>query len=42
MRLLATQMAVAGEGAGDIERRLREDFGVPNAAAIVKDLFGPS
>ena len=42
IRLLATQMAVAGETVGDIERRLRTDFGVTNAAQVVRELFGPS
>jgi hypothetical protein len=42
IRLLATQMAVAGETVGDIERRLRTDFGVTNASQVVRELFGPS
>ena len=42
IRLLATQMAVAGETVGDIERRLRTDFGVTNASQVVRELFGPT
>jgi hypothetical protein len=42
IRLLATQMAVAGETVADIERRLRNDFGVANASQVVRELFGPS
>ena len=42
IRLLATQMAVAGESVADIEQRLRTDFGVTNADQVVRELFGPS
>lgn len=39
-KLLATQMAVAGESIAEIERRLRSDFGVADASLVVRDLFG--
>lgn len=42
IRLLATQMAVAGESIPDIENRLRTDFGVANADQVVRELFGPN
>lgn len=40
IRLLATQMAVAGESREDIEHRLRSDFGVADADLVVRELFG--
>lgn len=40
VRLLATQMSVAGAGPDEIATRLREDFGVADADALVDDLFG--
>lgn len=40
IRLLATQMAMAGESIADIERRLRSDFGVRDAHLVVRELFG--
>ena len=41
IRLLATQMSVAGSDREEIERRLREDFGVANATDVVAGIFGP-
>lgn len=40
VRLLATQMSVAGANPDEIAVRLREDFGVADAGALVDDLFG--
>lgn len=40
VRLLATQMSVAGSSVEQIEARLREDFGVEDAHAVVAELFG--
>lgn len=40
VRLLATQMSVAGANPDEIALRLREDFGVADADALVDDLFG--
>lgn len=42
VRLLATQMSVAGASTAEIARRLEEDFGVEDADAIVVELFGPA
>jgi hypothetical protein len=42
IRLLATQMSVAGASNGEISRRLLNDFGVENADRLVAQLFGPS
>lgn len=39
LRLLATQMSVAGSSAGEIAVRLRDEFGVERAAAIVAEIF---
>ena len=40
VRLLATQMSVAGSGPSEIAQRLRDEFGVENSAALVRELFG--
>lgn len=40
VRLLATQMSVAGANPDEIALRLREDFGVADADALVDELFG--
>ena len=40
VRLLATQMSVAGASTDEISLRLREDFGVPDADRLVRELFG--
>jgi hypothetical protein len=40
VRLLATQMSVAGASPDEIALRLREDFGVPDADRLVRELFG--
>jgi hypothetical protein len=40
VRLLATQMSVAGASPDEIAMRLREDFGVPEADRLVRELFG--
>jgi hypothetical protein len=40
VRLLATQMSVAGASPDEIALRLREDFGVPDAERLVRELFG--
>ena len=40
VRLLATQMSVAGASPDEIALRLREDFGVPEADRLVRELFG--
>ena len=40
VRLLATQMSVAGAGTEEIALRLREDFGVVDADRLVRELFG--
>lgn len=41
VRLLATQMSVAGASSADIARRLNNDFGVEDADRLVAQLFGP-
>ena len=41
IRLLANQMAVAGSSRPEIERRLKEDFGVTDPDRILFDIFGP-
>lgn len=41
VRLLATQMSVAGASSGDIAKRLHDDFGVENADRLIAHLFGP-
>ncbi len=40
VRLLATQMSVAGASSGDIARRLHDDFGVEDADRLIAHLFG--
>jgi vacuolar-type H+-ATPase subunit H len=40
-RLLATQMAVAGSSRGEIERRLRSDFGIEDAEGMLDGILGP-
>jgi len=42
VRLLATQMSVAGSSMDEIAARLREDFGVEDANGVVRQLFGYS
>ena len=41
VRLLATQMSVAGASTDDIARRLHNDFGVEDADRLIAHLFGP-
>jgi hypothetical protein len=41
VRLLATQMSVAGASSADIARRLHNDFGVQDADRLIAHLFGP-
>jgi hypothetical protein len=38
LRLLTTQMSVAGASRDEIAKRLRADFGVENAEPILKDM----
>lgn len=40
VRLLATQMSVAGSSVAEIARRLRDEFGVENSDLLVRELFG--
>lgn len=40
VRLLATQMSVAGASSDDIARRLHDDFGVEDADRLIAHLFG--
>jgi hypothetical protein len=40
VRLIATQMAVAGSSRAEIERRLRIQFGVSDADQALDDIFG--
>jgi hypothetical protein len=40
-RLLATQMAVAGSSRAEIERRLRNDFGIEDAEEMLNGILGP-
>ncbi len=40
-RLLAAQMAVAGSSREEIETRLREEFGIHDAAPILDGILGP-
>lgn len=40
-RLLATQMAVTGAGREEIERRLKSDFEIADAAEILDAILGP-
>ena len=40
VRLLATQMSVAGASGDEIARRLRGDFGVQDAERLIAELFG--
>lgn len=42
LRLLATQMAIAGASAEDIERRLRADFDVDDPSSIVASTHAPA
>jgi RNA polymerase sigma factor (sigma-70 family) len=39
--LRATQMAIRGQGRGEIETALRDDMGVTGAAEIVEQILGP-
>jgi hypothetical protein len=40
VRLIATQMAIAGSSRTEIERRLRIQFGVRDADQALDDIFG--
>ena len=40
VRLIATQMAIAGSSRSEIERRLRIQFGVVDAGRALDDIFG--
>jgi hypothetical protein len=40
-RLLATQMAVAGSSRGEIEARLRTEFGIEDAGPMLDAILGP-
>ena len=40
VRLLATQMSVAGASSADIAKRLHNDFGVQDADRLIAQLFG--
>jgi hypothetical protein len=40
VRLIATQMAVAGSSRKEIERRLQRQFGIVDAASVLDDVFG--
>ncbi|HKG36131.1 MAG TPA: hypothetical protein VKA89_06810 [Solirubrobacterales bacterium] len=40
-RLLATQMAVAGSSRGEIERRLRAEFGIDRPEEMLDSILGP-
>ena len=40
-RILATQMAVAGSDRAEIEHRLRNEFGIEDAAPILDGILGP-
>ncbi|MFN8113689.1 MAG: hypothetical protein U0R51_10890 [Solirubrobacterales bacterium] len=40
VRLLATQMSVAGSSVGEIAQRLRDEFGVKDSEEQVRELFG--
>jgi hypothetical protein len=42
VRLIATQMAIAGSSRAEIERRLRIQFGVLDAEKALDDIFGTS
>ncbi len=39
-RLLATQLVVGGSSREEIEKRLREEFGIENTAAMLDKIFG--
>lgn len=41
-RLLATQMAVAGSGRGDIRDRLVNDFGIDDPEPLLDSILGPA
>jgi hypothetical protein len=40
-RLVAMQMAVAGKSRAEIERRLREEFGIDDAGEMLDGILGP-
>jgi hypothetical protein len=40
-RLVAIEMAVAGDTRENVGRRLREEFGIPDPQQILDDVFGP-
>jgi hypothetical protein len=40
-RLVAIEMAVAGDTRENVGRRLREEFGIPEPQQILDDVFGP-
>ena len=40
VRLIATQMAIAGSSRSEIERRLRTEFGINDAARALDEIFG--
>jgi len=40
VRLIATQMAVAGSSRAEIERRLQRQFGIVDAASVLDEVFG--
>lgn len=40
VRLIATQMAIAGASKVEIERRLQRQFGITDAGAVLDDIFG--
>jgi hypothetical protein len=42
IRLLATQMAVAGSSRDEIEARLQGEFGVTDAESVLHHVLGPS
>ena len=40
VRLIATQMAIAGSSRSEIERRMRTEFGIDDAAGALDEIFG--
>ena len=40
VRLIATQMAIAGSSRSEIERRMRTEFGINDAAGALDEIFG--
>jgi hypothetical protein len=42
VRLIATQMAIAGSTRAEIESRLREQFGIEEARPVLDEIFGQS